>query len=183
MSEWNLICDDEWKVTAADSMFFAGFFCTFPSQPDLFILLFLRRTHFPPPTVGAGMLGQLADIRGRWAALYVSLSIAGVGAAISAISFGFWQYFVSKFIIGFGCGGIGVASFVLSTEPLGAKWRALLGIATQYWWAAVRKTDLPTQQKGRRFTCFKKMKHTFAVGEGSSKCTYIHVRARLLSSE
>lgn len=83
------------------------------------------------------MLGQLADIRGRWAAMYVSLLISGVGAAISAVSFGFWQYFICKFIIGFGCGGIGVASFVLSTEPLGAKWRALLGIATQYWWAAV----------------------------------------------
>lgn len=92
------------------------------------------------------MLGQLADIRGRWAALYVSLIIAGVGAAISAVSFEFWQYFMCKFVIGFGCGGIGVASFVLSTEPLGAKWRALLGIATQYWWASVRANKLfPTQ--------------------------------------
>ena len=27
VSEWNLICDDEWKVQFADSMLIAGFFC------------------------------------------------------------------------------------------------------------------------------------------------------------
>jgi|Transcript_25817 hypothetical protein len=83
------------------------------------------------------MLGQLADIRGRWAALYVSFIFGGVAATLSAVSFEYWQYLMCKFVLGFGCGGIGVASFVLSTEPLGAKWRAVLGIATQYWWAAV----------------------------------------------
>mmetsp|Transcript_31576 Transcript_31576/g.79276 ORF Transcript_31576/g.79276 Transcript_31576/m.79276 type:complete len:399 (-) Transcript_31576:107-1303(-) len=82
------------------------------------------------------MLGQLADIRGRWAALYVSFIFGGVAATLSAVSFEYWQYLMCKFVLGFGCGGIGVASFVLSTEPLGAKWRAVLGIATQYWWAA-----------------------------------------------
>lgn len=81
-------------------------------------------------------MGQVADLRGRWVAMYVSLIIPGIGAAMSAVSFGYWQYFLCKFVIGWGCGGIGVASFVLSTEPLGAKWRAVLGIATQYWWAA-----------------------------------------------
>jgi MFS family permease len=59
-----------------------------------------------------------------------------VGAAASAASLGYWQYLIFKLPIGFGCGGIGVASFVLSTEPLEAKWRAFLGIATQYWWAS-----------------------------------------------
>lgn len=112
VSEWNLICNEEWKVSAADSMFFVGFF------------------------FGAGVIGQLADISGRRPAMYLSLLIGGIGAVISAASFGFWQYFFCRFFIGFGCGGIGVASFVLSTEPLGAKWRALLGIATQYWWAS-----------------------------------------------
>lgn len=111
-SEWNLICGDDWKVSAADSMFFAGFF------------------------FGAGIVGQLADSRGRKPAMYFSLVVGGVGSAISAAVSSFWPYFWSKFIIGFGCGGVGVASFVLSIEPIGAKWRSRLGIATQYWWAS-----------------------------------------------
>ena len=69
VSEWNLICSEEWKVSAADSMFFVGFF------------------------FGAGVIGQLADISGRRPAMYLSLLIGGIGAAISAASFGFWQYF------------------------------------------------------------------------------------------
>ena len=112
VSEWDLVCNDAWKVTFADSMFFVGFF------------------------FGAGLLGQLADIKGRWVAMYTSLAIAATGAAASAASLGYWQYLIFKLPIGFGCGGIGVSSFVLSTEPLGAKWRAFLGIATQYWWAS-----------------------------------------------
>ena len=112
VSEWDLVCNDAWKVSFADSMFFVGFF------------------------FGAGFLGQLADIKGRWVAMYTSLAIAATGAAASAASLGYWQYLIFKLPIGFGCGGIGVSSFVLSTEPLGAKWRAFLGIATQYWWAS-----------------------------------------------
>ena len=46
----------------ADSMFFVGFF------------------------FGAGLLGQLADIKGRWVAMYTSLAIAATGAAASAAS-------------------------------------------------------------------------------------------------
>jgi len=111
-SEWNLICGDAWKVSAADSMFFAGFF------------------------FGAGMVGQLADFRGRKPAMYLSLVVGGFGSALSASVSSFGPYFWSKFIIGFGCGGVGVASFVLSIEPIGAKWRSRLGIATQYWWAS-----------------------------------------------
>ena len=113
VSEWNLICGEEWKVQAADSMFFVGFF------------------------FGAGVLGQLADTRGRWLAMYASFLFAGAGAAFSVVSFGFWQYFFCKFVLGFGCGGIGVASYILSTEPLGSeKWRGRLGVATQYWWGS-----------------------------------------------
>ena len=111
-SEWNLVCGDAWKVSSADSMFFAGFF------------------------FGAGLIGQLADLRGRKPAMYLSLVIGGLGSVISAAVSSFWPYFWSKSIIGFGCGGVGVASFVLSIEPLGAKWRSRLGIATQYWWAS-----------------------------------------------
>jgi len=133
VSEWNLICEDEWKVQLADSMFFAGFF------------------------FGAGMLGQLADIRGRWFALYASFMFSGVGAGLSVLCFGFWQFFMCKFILGFGCGGIGVASFVLSTEPLGAKSRATLGIATQYWWASgicIMSGVAAVMTKWRHFSIF-----------------------------
>ena len=111
VSEWNLICDEQWKVSASDSMFFLGFF------------------------FGAGMFGQLSDISGRRTGMYTSLCVGGFGAAISAATFDFWEYFFARFIIGFGVGGIGVSSFVLSTEPLGVDWRGVFGIATQYWWA------------------------------------------------
>jgi OCT family organic cation transporter-like MFS transporter 4/5 len=45
--------------------------------------------------------------------MYASFLLAGGGAAISVVSFGFWQYFFSKFILGFGCGGRGLHSFTL----------------------------------------------------------------------
>ena len=54
VSEWDLVCNDDGKLLA-DSMFFVGFF------------------------FGAGLLGQLADIKGRWVAMYMSLAIAAMG--------------------------------------------------------------------------------------------------------
>ena len=113
VSEWNLVCDEEWKTSAADSIFFVRFF------------------------FGAGIIGQLADVHGRRVALYGSLLIAGGASVITGVSFGYWEYFLFKVVLGFGCGGIGVASFVLCTEPLGAPWRGFLGVATQYWWSSV----------------------------------------------
>jgi MFS family permease len=113
VSEWNLVCDEEWKTSAADSIFFVGFF------------------------FGAGIIGQLADVHGRRVALYGSLLIAGGASVITGVSFGYWEYLLFKVVLGFGCGGIGVASFVLCTEPLGAPWRGFLGVATQYWWSSV----------------------------------------------
>ena len=111
VSEWDLVCSHEYKVQLADSIFFVGFL------------------------TGAGILGQVADSKGRVFGLYLSTSLASAGALFAAASNGYWLYFWCMCLRGFGCGGLGVASYVLCTEVLGIKWRAVLGIATQYYWS------------------------------------------------
>jgi OCT family organic cation transporter-like MFS transporter 4/5 len=111
VSEFSLICKDEYKIQLASSMFFLGFF------------------------FGAGVLGQLSDARGRRTGVYAAVLISSLGAGLASISYSYSQYFVAVFIGGFGVGGIGVASFVLCTEPLGISWKGIMGIGTQYWWA------------------------------------------------
>ena len=111
VSEFSLICKDEYKKQLASSMFFLGFF------------------------FGAGVLGQLSDARGRRTGVYAAVLISSLGAGLASISYSYSQYFVAVFIGGFGVGGIGVASFVLCTEPLGISWKGIMGIGTQYWWA------------------------------------------------
>ena len=111
VSEWDLVCSHEYKVQLADSIFFVGFLA------------------------GAGILGQVADSKGRVFGLYLSTSLASAGALFAAASNGYWLYFWCMCLRGFGCGGLGVASYVLCTEVLGIKWRAVLGIATQYYWS------------------------------------------------
>ena len=111
VSEFNLICKEEYKVQLASSMFFVGFF------------------------FGAGLLGQLSDVKGRRTGVYAAVLISSLGAGLASISYSYSQYFVAVFIGGFGVGGIGVASFVLCTEPLGISWKGIMGIGTQYWWA------------------------------------------------
>ena len=112
VSEWDLVCAHEYKVQLADSIFFVGFF------------------------FGAGLLGQLADAKGRVYGLYLSTTLASIGVILAAASNGYWMYFFCMSLRGFGCGGLGVASYVLCTEVLGVKWRAVLGISTQYFWSA-----------------------------------------------
>ena len=111
VSELDLVCSHEYKVQLADSIFFVGFLA------------------------GAGILGQVADSKGRVFGLYLSTSLASAGALFAAASNGYWLYFWCMCLRGFGCGGLGVASYVLCTEVLGIKWRAVLGIATQYYWS------------------------------------------------
>jgi len=112
VSEWDLVCAHEYKVQLADSFFFLGFL------------------------LGAGILGQLADEKGRLLGLYFSTLLASAGALLASISSGYWMYFFCTCLRGFGCGGLGVASYVLCTEVLGIKWRAVLGISTQYFWSS-----------------------------------------------
>ena len=111
VSEFNLICENEYKVQLASSMLFVGFF------------------------FGAGLLGQLSDRKGRRVGVYAAVLISSLGALLGSISREYSHYFVAVFISGFGVGGIGVASFVLCTEPLGISWKGVMGIGTQYWWS------------------------------------------------
>ena len=133
VSEWDLVCAHEYKVQLANSIFFVGFL------------------------MGAGILGQIADSKGRIFGLYVSTALASAGALLAAMAGGYWTYFWCTMLRGFGCGGLGVASYVLCTEVLGIKWRAVLGISTQYFWSGGIALMAPvayTMPKWRTFSTF-----------------------------
>ena len=51
---------------------------------------------------GLVLSGQLADVHGRRVALYGSLLIAGGASVITGVSFGYWEYFLFKVVLGFG---------------------------------------------------------------------------------
>lgn len=133
VSEWDLVCEHEYKVQLADSIFFFGFL------------------------LGAGIMGQTADSKGRLFGLYLSTMLASAGALLAAFTGGYWSYLLYTILRGFGCGGLGVASYVLCLEFLGIKWRAILGIATQYFWSggiAIMSGVAYTMPRWRSFTAF-----------------------------
>lgn len=111
VSDFELICEDSWKVWFSKSMFFVGVLC------------------------GAGIFGYFSDKYGRRKMLYLATGIAGVFTLLSSLAPSYWYYCVFNLLIGVGFGGEGLAAFVLMTELIGPAWRGKAGIATQFLFA------------------------------------------------
>lgn len=48
--------------------------------------------------------------------------LVSVGVMFGVMVGGYWMYFWCTMLRGFGCGGFGVASYVLCIEVFGIKW-------------------------------------------------------------
>lgn len=112
VSEFDLICSRGWLTSMLNSGFFTAFF------------------------VGCTIAGLLADSFGRHITLLLCVTCASLLTSLSALATSFWQYATARILTGLPVAGIGLASFVLSTEHVSSASRGPAGIATQYFWAA-----------------------------------------------
>ncbi|KAM3603931.1 uncharacterized protein V6R79_004178 [Siganus canaliculatus] len=119
VSEWELVCDNAWKVPFSTSMFFVG------------------------AVFGSFICGQLSDRFGRKLVLFPTMAILGVTALIQAASVSWLMFCVLNTLRGFGYASIFSASFLLGSEMLSQSARlsfSLLGHSMGY---AVGYTMLP----------------------------------------
>jgi len=107
VSEWSLVCDQNYKSKGTMSAFMAG------------VML------------GAFVLGKLADSIGRKNSM--TLTVVGIVFfnTLSALTTSFQLYVVAKFCVGFFCAGNILAMFVLGNELVGPSKRGIFGVTLQ----------------------------------------------------
>ncbi|CAK9216264.1 unnamed protein product, partial [Sphagnum troendelagicum] len=112
VSEWNLVCGDEYKRGLAQSVFFIG---------GLF---------------GAGVFGNLSDsVLGRKGALVLACAATAISGLITAAAPNYWAYVIMRGVTGLSTGGVGLSSFVLATEPVGPSRRGQMGMSAFYFFS------------------------------------------------
>ncbi|GLI66645.1 hypothetical protein VaNZ11_010487, partial [Volvox africanus] len=138
-SEYNLVCDQAWKASLLDTLFFAGFM------------------------LGNGVFGCVADRHGRRATLAACAAATAIVTALSASTMvppgpgsraaaaagtaaagaaqsrasgsvgggGYWLHLVLRCASGALCAGQALGGYVLATEMVGPTWRGAAGLLTQ----------------------------------------------------
>ncbi|CAM6120582.1 unnamed protein product [Calypogeia fissa] len=112
VSEWGLICGEEYKAGLAGSLFFSG-------------VLF-----------GAGIYGNLSDsFLGRKGSLALSCITTVSLGLLTSLAPSYWIYASLRFVTGMNAGGIGLCSFVLATEIVGPNKRGSVGMSAFYFFS------------------------------------------------
>lgn len=104
-AEWGLYCEDGWKASAIDSIYFVGF------------------------AIGAAYIGYLGGQLGRrkGAALgALIMALCSVGCAYAPDMF---VYAACRLGVGIGVGGMSIVAYVLASEFIGPSWQAVTGVA------------------------------------------------------
>ncbi|XP_071495351.1 solute carrier family 22 member 15-like [Diadema antillarum] len=99
VSEWDLVCDKSHYVGYAQSMYMAG--------------VLVGNLHF----------GTLSDRYGRLKMTLISLCLLTSLGTLSAVLWSFKLFFIFRFLVGYGAGGVILTSFVLQTENLTSSYR------------------------------------------------------------
>ncbi|XP_064131321.1 organic cation/carnitine transporter 2 [Loxodonta africana] len=111
VTEWNLVCEDDWKAPLTISLFFVGVL------------------------VGSFISGQLSDRFGRKNVLFVTMGMQTGFSFLQVFSTNFEMFTVLFIIVGMGQISNYVAAFVLGTEILGKSARIIfstLGVCIFY---------------------------------------------------
>ncbi|XP_007668009.1 solute carrier family 22 member 5-like isoform X2 [Ornithorhynchus anatinus] len=101
VTEWNLVCDDDWKAPLTTSLFFVGVL------------------------IGSFVSGQLSDRFGRKNVLFVTMGIQTGFSFVQVFSTSYEMFSVLFLIVGMGQISNYVAAFVLGTEILGKEVRII----------------------------------------------------------
>ncbi|XP_043559313.1 solute carrier family 22 member 5-like [Chiloscyllium plagiosum] len=104
VSEWDLVCNNEWKGPFAMSVFFIGVL------------------------IGSFISGQLSDRFGRKLILYGTMGVQSVFSVLQIFSPNWELFCLLNFFVGLGQISNYVAAFVLGSELLGKSTRTIFGI-------------------------------------------------------
>ncbi|BFI43194.1 hypothetical protein MPTK2_8g15970 [Marchantia polymorpha subsp. ruderalis] len=112
VSQFNLICGEEYKVGLAGSLFFIG-------------ALF-----------GAGTYGSLSDsLLGRKGTLAMCCMLTVALGMLTSLVPNYWLYAAARFVTGLNSSGIGLCCFVLGTEIVGPNKRGTVGMSAFYFFS------------------------------------------------
>lgn len=111
VSEWDLVCDQNWRSKATMSTFMAGVM------------------------IGALILGNLADRIGRKLNMTITTTGIVIFNTLSALAPTYSIYAVTKFFVGFFCAGNILSIFVLGNELVGPSKRGVFGVTLQAFFA------------------------------------------------
>ncbi len=103
VSEFNLVCEKAWLVHAAAGCFFLG------------------------TLLGCAIWHWLSDTVPPRRMLHTSAVISGVAGSLAATAPFLWAFMLFRALVGVGVGGIGLASFVLSSDVMGPSYRPYTG--------------------------------------------------------
>ncbi|CAK9317658.1 unnamed protein product [Citrullus colocynthis] len=110
--EWDLVCEDKYKVGLAQAIFFLG--CT----------------------LGAGMFGHLSDSSfGRKRSLILVCILNAIFGCLTALSPSYWIYVLLRLLTGVSTAGNALCAFVLSTDPIGPTRRGIAAMSSCYFFS------------------------------------------------
>lgn len=104
VTQFDIYCDSEWQIYMTTSILFIGW------------------------TIGAIVIGWVADNYGRTKILYPCLMTTLLVGLLSAFMPEIYSFVVCRFVIGFFAPGAGVQMFILISEFVGYKYRPMAGI-------------------------------------------------------
>eukprot|EP00094_Tigriopus_californicus_P009269 TCALIF_08937-PA protein Name:"Similar to Orct Organic cation transporter protein (Drosophila melanogaster)" AED:0.07 eAED:0.07 QI:0/0.6/0.33/0.83/1/1/6/6/587 len=111
VTEWGLICDDQYKVALIGTAYMVGLF------------------------LGSFLSSTPADKFGRKTMILVLIAIGGVGDLIGGFAPEYWSYLILRILAGIGEMGMVMTTFTLSVELVGAKQQAFVGNMNQLMFA------------------------------------------------
>ncbi|XP_064597206.1 organic cation transporter protein-like isoform X2 [Liolophura sinensis] len=111
ISQYNLVCGDEWKISTATSIYMAGFL------------------------VGVVAFGYLSDRFGRHRTLLSSLLLLIVSGVAAAFAPEYISFVLLRFVVGSCSGGGFTVGFVIVMETIGPTKRMSPGVFYQGWFA------------------------------------------------
>ena len=99
VTEWSLVCDDQWKVGMVSSLYMVGLM------------------------IGSFVVGFLADQYGRKPILLLLLLLSFSSTLGGVFCSDVWSYAVTRLVTGVGAQGLFILGFSLSVEIVGSKER------------------------------------------------------------
>ncbi|XP_077985401.1 solute carrier family 22 member 15-like [Glandiceps talaboti] len=106
-SEWNLVCDESYKLNVAQSIYMVGVL------------------------IGSYIFSSMSDNHGRRKTFYIGTVLITVFSLASAASTSFTMFLILRCFTGMCNGGVGLVGFILATETIGPSRRAFAGTLVQ----------------------------------------------------